>query len=75
VLTLSAFSSLSAQNAKVTVTNYVGVSVSVDLVPVPTNASLANAVFAAFMPAAGFSTYFLQFSAQDPEMAETKATV
>ena len=64
MLEIRSCSLLISKDAKVTVTNYVGDAVAVDLIPVPSNSSLASAVFVAFMPAAGFSTYFLQFSAQ-----------
>ena len=44
------------------VTDYTGTAVHVDYVPVPNNSSIVSAVFAASVPAAGFSTYFLEFT-------------
>ena len=52
------------QGQSVTVTDFSGNNVGVSLVPVPFNASVQTAVFSAYMPAAGFSTYFLEFASQ-----------
>ena len=52
------------QGQSVTVTDFNGNNVAVDYVPVPYNASVQTAVFSAYIPAAGFSTYFLEFSGE-----------
>jgi len=47
------------------VTDFNGNNVVVGYVPVPSNSSIQTAIFSAYMPAAGYSTYFLEFSAAD----------
>ena len=56
-----------------TVTDYNNNAVTVDLLPVPFNSSIVTAVFEAWMPAMGYSTYFLEFSGSASE--KTKAAV
>lgn len=57
--------------SQATVTDYTGSSVTTSVVPVPFNASVNTLVFEAFIPAAGFSTYFIEFSsASQPASAK-----
>lgn len=57
-------------NAQVTVTDFNGDPVPVSIVAL---AYTTSAVFSAFMPAAGFSTYFIQFSASTKASEENKS--
>jgi hypothetical protein len=58
------------QDVSVAITDFRGTSVAVSLLPVASNASLNSAVFSAFMPAAGYSTYFIEFSSSDQPQPE-----
>ena len=62
------------QTSEVTVTDYNGNHVATSFLPVPFNASITTAVFEAYMPAAGYSTYFLVFgpSAENMPQSQTK---
>ena len=55
-----------------TVTDANGNAVTVDLLPVPFNASTATAVFPVSIPAAGFSTYFFEYTGSSSEEKEAK---
>ena len=59
------------QGASVTVTDFNGNAVTVDLVPVPFNSSIQTAVFEAWIPAMGFSTYFLEFGSGSEKTHKT----
>ena len=47
------------------VTDFNGAAVHVDILPIAGNASYSTAVFSVAIPPAGFSTYFIEFSAQE----------
>lgn len=63
-----------SQGKGVSVTDENGNAVTVDLLPVPSNSSTASAVFPVDVPAAGFSTYFLQYTGEDSKVQEAKPT-
>lgn len=58
----------------VSISDASGNAVTVDLLPVPSNASISSAVFPVNIPSAGFSTYFLEYTTADPTPAPKATT-
>jgi hypothetical protein len=58
------------QGVGIVVTDAGGNPVVVDLLPMPSNASLSNAVFPVTIPAAGFNSYFIEYSDAKPAPAQ-----
>jgi hypothetical protein len=62
----------SFQNSRVNVTDNNAITVPVTILANPYNSSISDLFFEAFIPAAGFNTYFLEFINDGQEEKETK---